>query len=231
MWLPFESKLWTLLGVRRICERAEQISFQVIETPLGEDSSFRKRKQDVVTLWQYSVVGKVQLWRRQVSFLEFIHTCLFSQWKMTSPGNTWLKPHSQKEGICITRVGWFGRVRWRLCYGFWELKMVGGGPKGKWWLGFPPGKWLGLLTAWQQASKRERPTCESRSFRCLKTQPQELHGGTSTTVYGSRNSQNHYFPIRSPSIFLTRKVYSLSLPWPTIPAFAQQSLPSAVRFR
>lgn len=52
MWLLFESKLWTLLDGRHLCKKAEQISFQVIETSLGEDSSFRKRKQNAVTLWQ-----------------------------------------------------------------------------------------------------------------------------------------------------------------------------------
>lgn len=96
--------------------------------------------------------------------------------------------------------------------------------------GFPPEKWLGLLTAWQQASKRERPTCESGSFRCLKTQPQELHGDTSTTFYGSKEFTKPLFPHRTPKHFLTQKVCRV-FPSYDPPPQLLLSLPSAVRFQ
>lgn len=62
-----------------------------------------------------------------------------------------------------------------------------------------------LLTVWPQASKRERSICQSRSFRCLRTEPQKLHGGTSTTLCGSKEITKSLFPRGTSQVLFNSK--------------------------
>lgn len=76
-----------------------------------------------------------------------------------------------------------------------------------------------------QASRRERPWVRAE-LQTLKTQPQKLHGGTSTTVHGSVTVTKLRFPHGiPPHIFLTQSlciVFTAHVP-PSCSCLAQSS--------